>query len=170
MRLAVCCGEGKELYNVLMPPEANVTITDFRTELTGLTATNFTGETTPFAEAQAKLRTLIDSSDLVVGHGISHDFAVMGLHSKDGHVADTADLYAKFFQGRKIRPSLKKLASVELRLLVQEGVHDPLEDARLAMQVFRKRQDSEFLAIPGVLARMNLDQDPVSASSQYEKN
>jgi len=79
-------------------------------------------------------------------------------------VINTAYLYAKVFK-KKVKPSLKKLALAELGRTVQEGTHDPLEDARIAMRIYHKRAALwEKLRAAGVMAAAaHSKQNPVDS-------
>mmetsp|Transcript_32399 Transcript_32399/g.91809 ORF Transcript_32399/g.91809 Transcript_32399/m.91809 type:complete len:477 (+) Transcript_32399:225-1655(+) len=137
LKVSVVDEEGNSLLDRLVLPRGEVT--DFKTEVTGLTADNLKGVTYTRSNAQQDLLRLIGSpsSTILVGHSLHSDLQALRLDWQP--VIDTALLFR--YQGLpRASPSLAHLASTVLSKDIRQGdaaTHDSVEDAHVAMELVR---------------------------------
>ena len=82
-----------------------------------------------------KLRFLVDCGCRFVGHGLHTDFRIINLYLPSGSLVDTVQLF--HIPGQRFL-SLKFLANRLLDKSIQGEVHCSIEDARTAMDLYRK--------------------------------
>lgn len=118
-------------------------ITDYRTAVSGIKPEHLSDPAygaVDFDAAQREIATLLKGR-ILVGHGLTNDLRALMLGHSWREIRDTAR-YAPFcYRNRegKTRPRrLKHLAATHLGCVIQEGEHDPAEDARAALALFRK--------------------------------
>jgi len=118
-------------------------IVDFRTAVTGIDEQTYARKKkkVPFANARAKVLSLI-SRKIVVGHAVWNDFEVLSISHPWDLVRDTA-LYAGLrpMWRRGLMPSLQLLARHWLQEEVQLGVHDSVEDAAVALRLYKMHEE-----------------------------
>ncbi|KAI0035067.1 ubiquitin carboxyl-terminal hydrolase-domain-containing protein [Vararia minispora EC-137] len=121
-------------------------IVDYLTEFSGINfgdldpmVSRFT--LTPLKTVYKKLRLLVDSGCIFIGHGLSKDFRIINIFVPPERVIDTVDLY--FIRARQRRLSLRFLAWVVLGEVIQEHTHDSIEDARTALRLYKAFQELE---------------------------
>ncbi|KAI2640850.1 ribonuclease H-like domain-containing protein [Hypomontagnella submonticulosa] len=138
-RVSVVDFHGRQVYDSFVSPRERVT--DWRTAITGITP-RVLATARSFDEVQIAIAELLKDR-IVVGHDIRHDLAALQLSHPSSHVRDTARFagYRKYGHGPK--PALKVLAREVLGVEIQMGHHSSIEDARVAMLLFRRRK-SEF--------------------------
>lgn len=133
---------GKQIYDSFVCPRERVT--DYRTEITGITASTLRASyARPFKEVQATISELL-AGRILIGHDVRHDLAVLELTHPTPQLRDTArhSSFRRFGHGPK--PALRVLAREILGLDdFQKGEHSSVEDARVAMLLFRTKK-SEF--------------------------
>ena len=82
---------------------------------------------------------------IFVGHGLSQDFRIINICIPPNQIIDTAEIYHQFNQ-RYI--SLRYLTNFVLGRDMQQEVHDSIEDARAANELYRKalslKHDGKF--------------------------
>ncbi|KAI1810955.1 ribonuclease H-like domain-containing protein [Poronia punctata] len=135
---------GKQVYDSFVIPRPGVAITDYRTSITGITPSTLRGPTArPFEEVQAAVADLLKGR-ILVGHDLRHDLAVLELKHPAPQIRDTS-LHSSFRQyGHGPKPALRVLANKVLGLDdFHTGTHSSVEDARVAMLLFRMKK-SEF--------------------------
>jgi RNA exonuclease 4 len=90
-----------------------------------------------FEEVQAQVAELFEGR-IIVGHDIRHDLEALKLDHPRKNIRDTARFseFKKYGHGPK--PALRVLAREILGVEIQTGQHSSLEDARVAMLLFRK--------------------------------
>lgn len=147
-RVSVVNFHGIELMDVYVKPTRKVV--DYRTAVSGVTAGHLTAAkedpsvniygqpllTLP--ELQARLVPLLHER-IVVGHALNNDFAALLLSSNHPRrlIRDTSRYkpFRALANGRS--PSLKMLAARILGVRIQSNAHDSVDDARIAMLLYR---------------------------------
>ncbi|KAI1734314.1 ribonuclease H-like domain-containing protein [Xylaria scruposa] len=133
---------GKQVYDSFVIPRESVT--NYRTAITGITASTLRAPSArPFEEVQATVADLLKGR-ILIGHDVRHDLAVLELSHPTPQTRDTArhSSFRRFGHGPK--PALRVLAREVLGLDdFQKGKHSSVEDARVAMLLFRTKK-SEF--------------------------
>lgn len=127
---------GRQVYDSYVKPKERVT--DWRTAITGITQKQmwFARE---FEEVQAQIAELLKDR-ILIGHDLKHDLEVLKLSHSVRDVRDTAMFpgFRQYGNGRK--PALARLAQEILGVEIQKGVHSSLEDAKVAMALFRRHK------------------------------
>ncbi|KAJ1331806.1 RNA exonuclease 4 [Microdochium nivale] len=138
-RVSVVDFHGKQIYDSFVRPREKVM--DWRTSITGITPKTVR-DAREFDEVQRVVAELLKDR-ILVGHDLRHDLAVLMLSHPTPQVRDTARFsgYRKYGHGPK--PALRVLAREVLGVEIQGGHHSSIEDARVAMLLFRKKK-SEF--------------------------
>ncbi len=145
-RLSLVNYHGQVLLDVYVKPVEKVV--DFRTTVSGIKPGHITPshEDSQFNQFGQSLFTLRQVQDLlspliqnkiVIGHSLRNDFKALMLSTSRKLYRDTS-FYPPFrtlAEGKS--PSLKLLAAHVLGVQIQEGVHDSVEDARIAMLLYR---------------------------------
>lgn len=91
--------------------------------------------------AYRKLWLLLNLGCVFIGHGLSSDFRAINIHVPEVQVRDTAIYFYLKHYKRKL--SLKFLTYILLNEKVQTGNHDSIEDARSALNLYKKYLDLE---------------------------
>eukprot|EP01084_Bolivina_argentea_P105746 189375_1 len=144
--LARCCivnWDGEVVYDQYVRPKEFVT--DFRTSVSGVQSKHLR-KATELTECQTAVAELIDGK-IIVGHALKHDFQALLMNYPHHMIRDTATYKPlKCPHGTKLRPrSLKSLSKEFLDRDIQQGKHNPGEDARAAMDLYKKfREEWEF--------------------------
>ncbi|KAL6047104.1 poly(A)-specific ribonuclease [Balamuthia mandrillaris] len=92
---------------------------------------------TTLKDAYLKLRFLVDTGCIFVGHGLQKDFRIINIMVPPSQVRDTVDL---FYLERQRKLSLRFLASHLLNTQIQTKTHCSTEDAHTALRLYRLYQ------------------------------
>jgi len=137
-RVSIVNFNGDQVYDSFVRPMERVT--DWRTQVTGMTAKHLI-DARSFEEVQKDVAKLLEGR-VLVGHAIRNDLDVLFLSHPKRDIRDTSKHppYRKIAGG--CSPRLKILAADLLGLEIQGAVHCSIEDARVAMLLFRRDKDA----------------------------
>ena len=136
-RISLVDYHGRQLYDsFVLPKEA---VTDYRTFVSGITPQLLRSARTLEA-VQVDVAKLLEGR-ILVGHAIRHDLEALLLGHPKRDIRDTSKYprYRQLAGGRT--PSLKRLAREILGIDIQTGEHSSVEDARVAMLLFRREKE-----------------------------
>ncbi|KAK3949975.1 ribonuclease H-like domain-containing protein [Pseudoneurospora amorphoporcata] len=125
-----------QIYDSYVQPTAFVT--DWRTPVSGITKRHM-AIARPFESVQATVAALLKGR-ILVGHDVKHDLEVLGLEHPHRDIRDTAKYSGFRKYGHGPKPSLRVLAKEVLGVEIQRGEHSSVEDARVAMLLFRREK------------------------------
>eukprot|EP00903_Cladosiphon_okamuranus_P007214 g7002.t1 len=139
--LARCClvdWEGNTIYDKHVTP--NERVTDFRTFVSGVKANHLKGGLR-LRQCQEEVAAILKGR-VLVGHALHNDLKALMMSHPPRATRDTAAYrpYQKAHgkAGGKLRPkSLKILSQEHLNRTIQSGQHNPAEDARAAMDLYK---------------------------------
>jgi RNA exonuclease 4 len=136
-RVSLVNYHGAVLLDTFVKP--NVKVTDFRTEVSGVRPRDI-HDAPDLSEIQQKVIQLLDGR-VLVGHSLKNDFRVLMLSHPRGSIRDTSKFrpFRKLSRGKN--PSLRMLSQHVLGLTIQTGAHDSIDDARVAMLLYRRVKD-----------------------------
>ncbi|KAI0837813.1 ribonuclease H-like domain-containing protein [Hypoxylon sp. FL0890] len=138
-RVSIVDFHGRQVYDSFVRPRERVT--DWRTHITGITPRTI-ATAREFDEVQTAVADLLKDR-IVVGHDIRHDLAALQLSHPSGQIRDTARFAGYRQYGHGPKPALRVLAREVLGVEIQTGHHSSIEDARVAMLLFRRKK-SDF--------------------------
>lgn len=133
-RVSIVDFHGRQVYDSYVRPKEKVV--DWRTRISGIAPKHMV-TARGFEEVQAQVAQILRGR-IIVGHDVKHDFDVLMLDHPRKDIRDTAKFsgFKKYANGRK--PALRVLAREILGVEIQSGQHSSLEDARVAMLLFRR--------------------------------
>ncbi|KAI0127178.1 ribonuclease H-like domain-containing protein [Xylariales sp. AK1849] len=138
-RVSLVDFHGRQVYDSYVRPKERVT--DWRTKITGISPKQM-ASARDFENVQKEVADLLQGR-ILVGHDIRHDLAVLMLTHPTTYVRDTARFSGFRQYGHGPKPALRVLAKEILSMEIQTGHHSSIEDAKVAMLLFRRRK-SEF--------------------------
>ncbi|WYZ45096.1 hypothetical protein EsH8_VIII_000412 [Colletotrichum jinshuiense] len=135
-RVSIVDFHGRQVYDSYVRPQERVT--DWRSAVSGILPRHMRFAR-DFDEVQTEVAALLKDR-ILVGHDIKHDLDALKLSHSSKDVRDTSNYpaFRKFGNGRK--PALRRLAEEVLGTTIQGGAHSSIEDARVAMLLFRKHK------------------------------
>jgi RNA exonuclease 4 len=136
-RVSLVNFNGAVLLDTFVKP--NVKVTDFRTEVSGVYPHNII-DAPDLATVQQQVTQLLEGR-VLIGHSLKNDFRVLLLGHPRGSIRDTSKYrpFRKLSRGKN--PSLRMLAQQILGITIQTGSHDSVDDARVAMLLYRRVKD-----------------------------
>ena len=136
-RISLVNWNGLQLYDSYVLPKEPVT--DFRTHVSGITPTLLRTART-LEVVQAEVAPLLDGR-ILVGHALQNDLDALLLGHPRRDIRDTSKYPGYRILMRTKYPGLKRLAKEVLGVEIQSGEHNSVEDARVAMWLFRKEKE-----------------------------
>ncbi|XP_041640211.1 RNA exonuclease 5-like [Cheilinus undulatus] len=130
-RVSLVDNDGNCVLDELVKPQRIVL--NYLTEFSGITRAMLRPIKTTLRDVQAKIKSLLPSDAVLVGHSLNND--LMALKLIHPHVIDTSLLYRREF-GQKFK--LKVLAEAVLKRQIQteeKTGHNPVEDAVAALEL-----------------------------------
>ena len=135
-RVSIVDFEGRVLYDAYVRPREKVV--DFRTAITGITRETLSRRGESFKAVQARVLDILRDK-VIVGHAVHHDFEALEMDRPiDALIRDTCLFPRLRPPNRKQTPSLRLLAEYWLDKVVQTGSHSSVEDARVAMTLYKR--------------------------------
>lgn len=148
-QVVVCDYAGRVIFcSYVKPPPSEGPVIDWRTAVSGIEPKHLLDSkfgAISFEEAQKKVAELVRGKTLV-GHGLSNDLQALRLGHPWRAIRDSSHYRPFCYRSKKdgkLRPrKLKHLAAEHLGIVIQEGEggHDPAEDARAALALYRKHR------------------------------
>ncbi|TLD24165.1 hypothetical protein PspLS_06774 [Pyricularia sp. CBS 133598] len=137
-RVSVVDFHGNQVYDSLVRPRPGIVVTDWRTHVSGVSARDMRFAR-DFDEVHAQVAELLRGR-IVVGHDVKHDLTVLDLRHPPRDIRDTAKFSGFRKYGNGPKPAMRILAKEILGLDIQDGQHSSVEDARVAMLLFRRHK------------------------------
>lgn len=132
-RLSIVDHRGTVLADRLVKPLEPVT--DYRTRWSGIDRELLTKEEVLSVPQAQQLAERLLYEKIVVGHALHNDFEVLNYSHPEHLIRDTQN-YKPLRKGTEFRPKLKFLAQNWLKETIQDGSHDSVEDARVALRLY----------------------------------
>lgn len=114
-------------------------IVDYRSHISGVKPEHLR-DAPDFQDVQVQVAALL-SDKIVIGHGLTNDFSVLMLSHPRKLIRDTSKLRKFRSLAKGKTPSLRRLSVEILGVSIQEGAHDSVDDARVAMLLYRSCKD-----------------------------
>ncbi|GMS84428.1 hypothetical protein PENTCL1PPCAC_6603 [Pristionchus entomophagus] len=134
-RVSIVNEEGKIVYDKYVRPKMKVV--DYRTAVSGIRPANLLNASR-FEDVQKEVHKIMEGR-VVVGHALHNDMRVLALSHPRKLTRDTykCKVIRQLINPPVAHPSLKLLASKILGIDIQQGEHDSIIDARVALSIFK---------------------------------
>ncbi|KAI0313506.1 hypothetical protein OF83DRAFT_527583 [Amylostereum chailletii] len=136
-RVAITDYRGNQLLDCYVAP--TMTVSDFRTATTGIEPAHLSSPSAyPFGQIQKHVAGIIRDK-VIVGHSLWNDLSVLGIPHPAVNTRDVA-LYQPFRNALHSPNQIVGLQTLTWRLMrrrCQEGLINPLENARAALDLYR---------------------------------
>lgn len=164
-RISLIDEKGEVLLDDYVRPSEPVV--DYLTRFSGLTPEDLDPSTSTHPlitnrAAHLKLRYFLDKGCIFVGHGLQKDFETANLFVPPEQIRDTVELW-RFPGQRKI--SLRFLAGFLLERKIQDEIHDSIEDAKTALDLYKYYMEVKEKGDDELTARIQEIYDYGAASS-----
>ncbi|KAG0148763.1 hypothetical protein CROQUDRAFT_32672, partial [Cronartium quercuum f. sp. fusiforme G11] len=136
-RVSIVNYYGTVIYDTYVSPKEKVT--DYRTWVSGIKPEHLK-DASPFEEVAAKVANLIKGK-ILIGHAITNDLQALLLKHPRPLLRDTSTYPPLRALAKTKFPSLKKLATLLLKVEIQGSEHSSVDDARATMAVYRTQKD-----------------------------
>lgn len=133
-RVSVVDFHGQQVYDSYVRPKEKVV--NWRTRFSGITPKHM-ATAREFEDVQTEVAQILKDR-IIVGHDLRHDLDVLILDHPRKDIRDTARFSGFKKYGHGPKPALRVLAREILAVEIQSGPHSSIEDARVAMLLFRK--------------------------------
>jgi len=132
------CRTGSILIDDYIVPREPVV--DYLTRFSGIVPGDLDAKSSPHhlvtaRTAYLKLRFLMERGCIFLGHGLSQDFLTVNLYVPPSQIIDTVEIYHK---ERMRYISLRFLTNYVLERDMQQDVHDSVEDAKAAWELYKQ--------------------------------
>lgn len=139
-RISLINYHGDQVYDSYVLPQ--MPVTDYRTPVSGIRRHHLRpGYARPFKEVQKDVSVFLDGR-VLVGHAVGNDLKMLMLSHPKRDIRDTARHQPFRERAMGKTPSLRKLAKELLGLDIQTGEHSSIEDARVAMLLYKREKDA----------------------------
>ncbi|XP_033943341.1 RNA exonuclease 5-like [Pseudochaenichthys georgianus] len=130
-RVSLVDSDGKCVVDELVKPPNS--IINYLTRFSGITAAMLRPITTTLRNVQTRLKTLLPSDAVLVGHSLNNDLVALKMIHR--HVIDTSLLYRREFGQRfKLKVITESVLNRQIQTEEKTG-HDPIEDALAALEL-----------------------------------
>lgn len=133
-RVSIVDFHGQQVYDSYVRPKEKVV--DWRTRISGISPKHM-ATARDFETVQMEVAQVLKGR-IIVGHDLRHDLDVLILDHPRKDIRDTAKFSGFKKYGHGPKPALRVLAREILAVEIQTGQHSSIEDARVAMLLFRK--------------------------------
>lgn len=136
-RVSLVNYHGEQIYDSYVQPPAGIEVKDYRTHVSGIKPHHLKpGFARPLPEVQKAVAALLHDR-ILVGHALRNDLKTLFLSHSERDRRDTSR-YSKFRERSMGKPpALRHLAKDVLGMEIQTGEHSSIEDARVAMMLFK---------------------------------